>query len=318
MNLGRGINFGNALDALGDGPELPLEERYFDEVAEAGFDTVRLPVRWSAHAAAVPPYPIDPAFFERVDAGVAAALGRGLNVVVNVHHYHEFCAAPAEHRPRFLALWRQIAAHYTGHSGRLCFELLNEPRGHLTVDRWNAVLAEALAVVRAVDRERAVLIGPAGMNSPDALAALALPDDDHLIATIHYYAPFEFTHQGAGWVEGADRWLGRTWGDEADENAVRTDLAMVAEWGREHRIPVFVGEFGAFAGAEMPSRARWTAFVRAEAERLGMSWAYWEFGTDFGAFDPERAAWREPLRRALLGDGDPAVGSARRDLAPGG
>jgi endoglucanase len=65
---------------------------------------------------------------------------------------------------------------------------------------------------------------------------------------------------------------------------------------------VFVGEFGAFSGADMASRARWTACVRTEAERLGMSWAYWEFGTDFGAFDPGRGTWREPLRRALLGE----------------
>jgi len=302
--LGRGINFGNALDALGDGPELPLEERYFDEVAEAGFDTVRLPVRWPAHADAAPPYSIDPVFFERVDAGVDAALRRDLNVVVNVHHYHEFSAEPAEHRPRFLALWQQIAARYAGHSGRLCFELLNEPRGHLTAARWNAVLAEALAVVRAVNPERTVIIGPAEMNSLEALAELSVPGDDHLIATIHYYAPFEFTHQGAGWVAGADRWLGRRWGTTADENAVRDDLAKVAAWGREHRIPLFVGEFGAFSGADMASRTRWTTFVRAEAERLGMSWAYWEFGTDFGAFDLDLDAWREPLRRALLGDGD--------------
>ncbi|GHF95264.1 MULTISPECIES: glycoside hydrolase family 5 protein [Amycolatopsis] len=308
--LGRGINFGNALDALGDGPELPLDERYFDEVAEAGFDTVRLPVRWSAHAGAAPPYAIDPAFSRRVDAAVGTALDRGLQVVVDVHHYHELCAAPDEQLPRFLALWRQIAGRYAGHSGQLCFELLNEPRGQLTAARWNAVLAEALAVVRAADPGRRVIIGPAEMNGPEALSALEVPDDGHLIATIHYYAPFEFTHQGAGWVPGAGRWLGRTWGGAADEDAVRADLAGVAAWGRERRLPLFIGEFGAFSAADTISRARWTAFVRAEAERLGMSWAYWEFGTDFGAFDLERAAWREPLRQALLG-GEEADGRAR-------
>lgn len=309
--LGRGINFGNALDALGDGPTLPLDERYFDEVAEAGLDTVRLPVRWSAYAEATPPYSIDPAFFRRVDAGVDAALDRSLHVVVNVHHYRDLCTAPDAHLPRFLALWRQIASRYADHSGRLCFELLNEPGGHLTASRWNAVLAQALAVVRGTNPERTVIIGPAEMNSLSALPALAVPDDDHLVATIHYYAPFEFTHQGAGWVEGAQQWLGRTWGDPADETAVRDDLAEVAAWGREQRLPLFIGEFGAFGGADMSSRARWTGFVRAEAERLGMSWAYWEFGTDFGAFDPDLGAWREPLRRALLGDGDAAARALR-------
>ncbi|WP_051736226.1 glycoside hydrolase family 5 protein [Amycolatopsis rifamycinica] len=262
--LGRGINFGNALDALGGGPELPLEERYFDEVAEAGFATVRLPVRWPAHAGAAPPYAIDPALFRRVDAAVGAALDRGLRVVLNVHHHHELCAAPDEQLPRFLALWRQIAVRYAGHPERLCFELLNEPRGRLTPSRWNAVLAEALAVVRAADPGRTVIIGPAGMNGLDALSALAVPDDGNLVATIHYYAPFEFTHQGAGWVAGAGRRLGRTWGGAADEDAVRADLAGAAAWGRARRLPLFIGEFGAYAEADMLSRARWTACVRAE------------------------------------------------------
>jgi endoglucanase len=31
-----------------------------------------------------------------------------------------------------------------------------------------------------------------------------------------------------------------------------------------------------------------------------MSWAYWDFATDFGAYDCERGAWHEPLRQALL------------------
>jgi endoglucanase len=57
----------------------------------------------------------------------------------------------------------------------------------------------------------------------------------------------------------------------------------------------------------MDSGARWTTLVRAEAERLGMSWAYWEFGTDFGAFDVERGAWREPLRRRALLSGRAAA-----------
>lgn len=302
LGLGRGINFGNALDALDGGPELPLDEHCFDEVAGAGFDTVRLPVRWSAHAGDDPPYAIDPAFFRRVDAAVHAALGRGLNAVVNVHHYHALCAAPHEHAPRFLALWRQIAARYAGHGEGLVFELLNEPGDHLTASRWNTLLAQALAVVRESNPERTVIVGHAEHNDPRALPALVVPDDGHLLATVHYYAPFDFTHQGAGWVAGAERWLGRTWGTAADEDAVREDLAKVAAWGRDHRLGVFLGEFGAFSGAAMDSRERWTAFVRAEAERLGMGWAYWEFGTDFGAFDPERGAWREPLRRALLGE----------------
>jgi hypothetical protein len=62
-----------------------------------------------------------------------------------------------------------------------------------------------------------------------------------------------------------------------------------------------LGEFGSHDTAEMSSRSQSTAAVRIEAERPGASWAYWDFATDFGAYDLQADAWREPLRNALLG-----------------
>jgi endoglucanase len=276
-----------------------LRGRYFDEIKAAGFDTVRLPVAWSAHAERAAPYAIRRDFLARVDEAVDAVLARGLNVVLNVHHYHELNRAPDEHADRFVALWRQIAAHYADCPG-LGFELLNEPRAALTPRRWNALSGQALAAVRESNPERTVLIGSAEMNDVGALHRLELPDDDHLVATVHYYAPFEFTHQGASWVEGSASWLGTDWGDAADHRAVRDDLTAAAAWADSHDVPLFIGEFGAYELADLGARTRWTDRVRREAERLGAGWAYWEFGTDFGAYDTATGTWREPLRRALL------------------
>jgi endoglucanase len=300
--LRRGINFGNVLDvAPGSEPGFRLTEPHIDTVVSAGFDTVRLPVRWSAHAQPEPPFAIAPAFLARVDRTVGRALARGLNVVLNIHHYHELCGAPARHSDRFIALWRQIASWFADRPSRLCFELLNEPRDPMTPGQWNALLGPTLAAVRESNQDRTVLIGPARMNDLDALPALLLPDDDHLLVTIHYYRPFPFTHQGAPWVAGAHQWLGTTWaGDPAARDAVTRDLASVADWAAARGRPLFIGEFGAYDRADLASRVRWTGWVRSEAERLGMGWAYWEFGTDFGVFEPGRGRWREPLRRALL------------------
>jgi endoglucanase len=307
--LGRGINFGNALDARREGDAgFRLRERYFAEVRDAGFDTVRLPVRWSAHADELPPYTISPELFERVDWAIGEALGRDLNIVLNVHHYDELNAAPHGQRPRFLGLWRQIAARYAGLPGRLYFELLNEPCAAMTAEAWNELIPLALAVIRERDPGRAVIVGPARMNDIGALPELELPDDDRLVVAVHYYAPLEFTHQGAAWRAGADQWLGSTWGDDADRRAVRDDLARAASWAADRGRPLFIGEFGSYEQAGLEARRQWTRFVRLEAERLGLSWCYWDFGTDFGAFDPVRDTWREPLRDALLGDGNPLAG----------
>lgn len=66
--LQRGINLGNMLEAPNEGDwGLTVQEEYFDLIKEAGFDFVRLPVRWNTHAEEEWPYTIGPAFFTRVD-----------------------------------------------------------------------------------------------------------------------------------------------------------------------------------------------------------------------------------------------------------
>ena len=153
--LGRGINLGNALDTGGEGgSRFWLREQNFADVREAGFNTVRLPVRWSAHADESWPYTIDSDFSTRVDWAIGNALARDLNVVLNVHHYHELQNAPRAHQARFVALWEQISARYADRCARLYFELLNEPREALTAEVWNGLLADALAAVRVRNPDR--------------------------------------------------------------------------------------------------------------------------------------------------------------------
>src|SRR4051812_17080744 len=99
--LGRGINLGNALEAPREGAwGVTLRAEYFRAIKEAGFDTVRLPVNWSAHAGAEAPYTIDPTFAARVDWAIDQALAHRLNIIVNVHHYGEMDADPDRHLSR--------------------------------------------------------------------------------------------------------------------------------------------------------------------------------------------------------------------------
>jgi endoglucanase len=301
--LGRGINLGNALEAPNEGAwGVRIKAEYFAAIKKAGFATVRLPVCWSAHAQADAPHTIDPDFARRVDWAVDQALRNDLNIVLNVHHYREMDTHPDKHLPRLVGLWRQIAACYKDRPARVYFELLNEPNGKLTEAKWNAAFAEVLATVRKTNPARPVIVGPGHWNGIGALDKLKLPEDDrHLIVTVHFYEPFEFTHQGASWVRGADKWKGRDWaGTDAERATVRRRLEKAAAWGKEHGRPLFLGEFGAYHEADLQARARWTGFVAREAERLRFSWAYWEFCSGFGAYDPQAERWREPLKAALL------------------
>jgi endoglucanase len=300
--LGRGMNLGNALEAPQEGAwGVRLKAEYFQAIKDAGFDTVRLPVKWSAHARADAPFTIDPKFAQRVDWAIDQALANGLNVVVNVHHYAEMDTDPVAHLPRLVGMWEQIATRYRDRPPALAFELLNEPHDALTAAKWNAAIPRLLAAVRSGNPTRPVIVGPVQWNAIAALEKLELPDDRHLIVTIHFYEPFHFTHQGASWVKGSDKWKGQKWtGTEAEKDAIRKALEKAAAWGKAHDRPIFLGEFGAYQAADMDSRARWTRFVAREAERLGFSWANWEFCSGFGAYDAQTDEWREPLKSALL------------------
>src|ERR1700677_1776197 len=128
-----------------------------------------------------------------------------------------------------------------------------------------------MAVVRANNPFRVVDVGPVRWNSIGALPKLVLPESDrNLLVTVHFYDPMTFTHQGASWVQGSDKWLGTTWqGTAAGKQAVTQAFDKAAAWGGEHHRPMYLGEFGAFSKSPIEGRARWTAFVARTAEAHG-------------------------------------------------
>ena len=303
LRIGRGINLGNALDAPSEGEwGLTLQPEYFDKIKEAGFQSVRIPIRWATHTGPAPEFVVDPAFFARVDWAIDQALSRGLVAIINAHHDDDLCKEPARHESRLQATWRQVATRYKDRPVGLDFELLNEPNGALTDEAWQALFPKLLAVVRESNPTRPVIIGPGHWNNVDNLKTLTLPASDRmLIATFHYYSPFHFTHQGASWVEGSGAWKGETWTNTpAQREALARDFAKADQWSKANGRPIFLGEFGAYSAADMPSRAAWTSAIAREAERLGFSWSYWEFASGFGAYDKDAGLWRGPMKDALV------------------
>lgn len=303
--LGVGVNFGNALDAPREGEwGVVLKEEFFELAKEAGFESIRLPVRWTMHAQAEVPYTIDPDFFERVDWAVDQATRRGLNIIIDGHHQTEFNKNPEGQLDRMEAIWRQVADRYRDCGQNVYFELHNEPHGRLDSVAWNAAIPKLLAAVRETNPDRPIIIGPVDYNGISALETLELPAGDcHLIVTVHFYDPFHFTHQGAEWIEGSPEWIGKEWEGTAEERALITArLEKAADWGHAKERPIFLGEFGAYSKADEASRVRWTRYVAEEAARLKMSTAYWEFCAGLGLYDAEKETWRDDLKAAVLGN----------------
>jgi endoglucanase len=299
--LGRGVNI------LGYDPiwrsrgEARFQEKNFRLLKEAGFNSVRVNLHAFRHMDATRDFALRESWFATLDWVVDRATAQGLSVILDLHEFNAMGENPAANKEKFLAFWRQVAPHYRKASDRVVFEILNEPCKQLSPTLWNEYLREALAIIRQTNPTRAVIIGPAFWNGIDHLKELELPAEDrHLIVTVHYYQPMEFTHQGAGWSGHKDK-SGVAWpGTEAERQKLAGDFGKVATWAKAQNRPIFLGEFGAYDKAPMESRTRYTDAVARTAESLGWGWAYWQFDSDFILYDVKQDAWVEPILKALI------------------
>lgn len=300
LPLGKCLNMGNHLEAPNEGDwGRAIVDGDFAIIKAAGFTSIRLPVRWSAHAQTTAPYTIDPAWMARVRHVVDTARAAGLNVLLNMHHYDEIFVDPAGHTARFAGMWKQIAAEFAGDDeDHLWFELLNEPNGALNDSNLLSVLNPALANVRATNPTRRVVIGGQNWSGVDSLATLAFPADPNLVPTIHTYDPFNFTHQGASWITPTPP-LGRLFGGAADVTELNANLQKVRDFmTRTGRVP-FVGEYGVNDHPDVPLAQRLSYYrtITAAYASIGVQSCAWAYTNTFRLRDG--SAWLPGIVEAI-------------------
>jgi endoglucanase len=315
QRIGHGVNIGGALDTPQKEGEwgITLQDEYFQVIKDAGFNSIRIPVRWNAHAAPEPPYTIDPDFLKRIDWAITNCLSRNLSAVLTTHHYDELYSDPAGQKDRFVAIWRQIAQRYKDCPNTLVFDPLMEAQDKLDAGKWNSLLNETIATIRRSNPRRTIVICAAGLSCIDNLHLLELPGDDrNIIVSIFYYAPQEFTQQGATWLPQAKAWLGTKWtGSAVEKQRIAEDFDIAAGWAKKNNRPIYLNEFGTYEKADMESRVRWTRCVAEAAAQRGFSLAYWEFCSSFGLYDLQTKSWRKELLAAVVPP--PASAPARND-----
>ncbi len=297
--ISRCMNLGSALEAPNEG-EWGYSVRRVDleRLKEAGFDTIRLPVRWSVHTDMEAPYAIDPALLTRVDEIVTWAGEIGLNIIVNVHHYDLLNEDPETHEPRLEAIWQQLSAHYDGAPDSVIFETINEPHSKMTTVRTDALNRRLLANLRLAHPDRWVILGTAFWGNLEALDESQPDYDPNVMLTYHDYSPFDFTHQGASWTDQTE--TGLRWGTRRDIAAMVANLDTAVAIQNRTRMPVFVGEFGVYQGVPVEQRALWTRTMRTGLEARGMAWCYWDFAGSLNAYDVGNEAWLPEIKAALL------------------
>jgi len=286
----RCVNLGNALDAPREGEwGYVITPQDLDWIAAQGFDTIRLPVRFSQGWDGR----INPALLVRVQQVIGQAQDRGLQVILDVHHFEALMQDPARHGPTLVAIWDELSVAFAGYGPDLIFEIVNEPTENLSTQGAEALYAQIIPRIRANHPDRWIIIGGGEWSSIDEMLRLSRPDSN-VALTFHYYSPWEFTHQNAGWMTNPPP--ARNWGTRDERGQLAADMARAAS----RETPILLGEFGVSVETKPGERANWTGQVRQAAEAQGIGWCVWSLTAGFPIFDEERRDWMPGMRRALM------------------
>jgi endoglucanase len=299
--LGRGVNIIGYDPIWRSTDKARFKAQYFRTIKDAGFSNMRINLHPFRHMDRDKDYALVDSWWQVLNWAIDNALKTNLMVILDMHEFGAMGNDPEGNKHRFLAFWREVSDRLKDAPDGVLFEILNEPSRKLNSQMWNQYFREALAIIRKSNPTRMVIIGPASYNSIGGLSELDLPEDDsNIILTVHYYSPMDFTHQGAAWAGRKDR-TGIEWkSTDQDKAAVQRDFGRAQAWAKQRNRPVFLGEFGVYDKAPMESRVRYLEFVSRAAEKLGWSWAYWQFDSDFILYDVNNDKWVEPILNALI------------------
>lgn len=317
---------------LGSDFEVPVGETWrtqttttdINRIYNAGFDAIRIPVKWSDRASNSFPYTISSSFFTELDVIIDHALSKNdFKVILDVHHYDELMADPNGQEQRFKKIWEQIASHYQNYSENLIFEVINEPfidssnpsNNQMNIARIDRLNGEILNIIRQDNPNRWVIVGGGQYGNlegyGEGLVSSSPPSDSKIMVTFHYYLPFNFTHQGATWATCWDN-SGNPiacsapvyWGTAGDLADLDTDMDLAETFRDSVGHPLLVGEFGVHGpasggGAPVAERAEWISAVREASEDRNFAWCNWDYQSSFAAWNNNSNAWISQVKSAL-------------------
>src|SRR5690606_19651433 len=116
-----GWNLGNSLDAVGDDETAwgnpRITQALIQNIADQGFNSIRIPVTWDNHQGSAPDYAIDPAYLDRVEEVADWALAEDLYVLINIHHDSWIWVADMQTNhdevlARYNTIWTDLAERF--------------------------------------------------------------------------------------------------------------------------------------------------------------------------------------------------------------
>ncbi len=328
--LGHGINFGNSwesgynITSSNFDPDMvydyldgywsnSIQDEWFQIAKDAGFQSIRMPVRWNQTALHEPPYTLQAERVEGVKRHIKIANGLGMPVIINQHHFNELYENPEKYMAAFYGIWENVAEEFKDFDNdSLIFEILNESRG-----KSDAVLAQmtdsAIKIIRKTNPGRTIMIDPGNWGKFEMMEAFADIKDSNIIIDGHYYEPYNYSHQGHN-TDCAKKVLWKANDQEALLKIV-SDLKSYVNTAKRvfpgkdgTHIPLNIGEFGASSrceaeGQDDANRALYIKAIVQTANQLDYSWHIWGFtGVGFDIYDKSTDEWYPEILKALALD----------------
>ena len=285
----------------------------FKLVKSLGFDHARLSINPETLMLDGKPDQLYPEAIARLDKTVEEITATGLVVILDIHPempYVEALGQGKDAPAKFLVFWETFATHFAKTDPkRVYFEVLNEP--HIEDSyRWAGIQSKAVAAIRTIAPLHTIIATGNHWGGFEGLKELEPVRDSNVIYSFHDYDPMMFTHQGATWSmaslkplrgvpypstpENIAPLLGQETDDDGkkqlawygtehwDSARVDKEIAAAAEWGAQHKVPVWCGEFGVYkAYAEPAARAAWLHDMRVSFEAHKVGWSMWDYQGSF-------------------------------------
>lgn len=281
--LGRGINFGNSWDAPGSddgGWGNRISDGDFATVKAAGFNSVRIPVRWYTGMSSK---------LSGVKEDVQLAIKAGLTVIINNHHNQPVYDAANNGSfdsklNDFKSEWKQVAQAFESFpDDAIVFEIFNEPHDPMSNAQVNKLMSAGYETIRSISKGKTIMFEGNGYAKFAQIQNLDLPADGNIIVSGHYYDPYSFTHQGHG-----DSYPCNANAKDGISNMAGNFKSYADSAARYYpdvnggSVPMNMGEFGVANKGQCSSisdskREAWVDAVVAQAEKYDMSWQYWCF-----------------------------------------
>ena len=286
-----------------------IKESDFRQIAEWGFDHVRLPVDYN-----VIQYPdgtMKGEGLRLIDGAFALAEKYRLNVVLDLHKTQGFSFDAGEredgffdigrYQEYFYAVWECFAERYGKRKG-IMFDLLNEVTEKRYIEAWNRISRECIRRIRVSAPGVPILVGSYYYNSAKTLQELDAPYDDRVFYNFHFYEPLDFTHQGAYWRTDAQDINLRIAYEESgmSERFVEDFIASAVAKAEREGTELYCGEFGVIDVVAPAEAIKWFRTLHNVFEKHGISRCLWSYKQmDFGLSDARMDGVREELLTVL-------------------